>query len=217
MSDKLPTKEICLNCKKSFLKSGLIKHLKSCVLSILINNKTPSYLLNIYNGELFWIKVLINGDTTFDILDSFLRDLWLECCGHLSHFKIKGEYYTNSHPYLENGEKTMSYKIKTLLSKGLTFSYTYDFGTSTDLTLEVKERFDKGIKQDLKLLARNRKLEIQCWICNNNLVTTVCSECFFMSEDFLFCDKCKTKHDCDEEMYLKFVNSPRTGFCAYEG
>ncbi len=35
-----------------------------------------------------WMELGVRADTTLHKLDSFLRSVWLECCGHLSHFDI---------------------------------------------------------------------------------------------------------------------------------
>ena len=32
-----------------------------------------------------WLELGVRCDTTLNELDKFLRALWLECCGHLSH------------------------------------------------------------------------------------------------------------------------------------
>jgi hypothetical protein len=39
-------------------------------------------------GEMF-LHLLVKGDAPMKIIDGFLRDIWLECCGHLSAFGHK--------------------------------------------------------------------------------------------------------------------------------
>ena len=41
-----------------------------------------------------WLELGIRCDATLHELDRFRRPLWLECCGHLSHFKIAGVIYS---------------------------------------------------------------------------------------------------------------------------
>ena len=37
-----------------------------------------------------WLELGVRCNTQLHELDQFLRSLWLECCGHLSHFRIGG-------------------------------------------------------------------------------------------------------------------------------
>ena len=41
-----------------------------------------------------WMELGVRADTTLHELDRFLRSVWLECCGHLSHFDIAGVVYS---------------------------------------------------------------------------------------------------------------------------
>ena len=54
---------------------------------------------------------------TLEDLDSFLRDIWLECCGHLSAFNIYGTNYDvmpNENSFWGEPSKSMKYKLKNL-------------------------------------------------------------------------------------------------------
>jgi hypothetical protein len=78
----------------------------------------------------------IPADATLEGLDQFLRDTWLECCGHLSAFTIGEErYYSYSEGELDGED--MSASLGDLLKAGMKFHYEYDFGTTTELTLKV--------------------------------------------------------------------------------
>ena len=142
-----------------------------------------------------------------------MREIWVECCGHLSQFSIGGP----------------TRKLKDVLAQRRKFSYEYDFGTTTDLSLEVIARgapvsFGKNA---VRLLARNDALDIPCYICEKT-ATVVCLDCqqeLRGPNDELrmfFCEMCinarsKHSHHDDEEMRLPVVNSPRMGVCGYTG
>jgi hypothetical protein len=41
----------------------------------------------------YWLHLEAPITATLRALDGYLRDLWLECCGHLSIFEIDGRTY----------------------------------------------------------------------------------------------------------------------------
>lgn len=41
----------------------------------------------------YWIDIEMKADASLRKLDRFLRDIWLECCGHLSMFRAGNTYY----------------------------------------------------------------------------------------------------------------------------
>ncbi|GIW34664.1 hypothetical protein [Meiothermus sp.] len=43
-----------------------------------------------YRPSPFWLDVEVRASASLRELDQFLRDIWLECCGHLSMFEIGG-------------------------------------------------------------------------------------------------------------------------------
>ena len=248
-------------------------------------------------------------------LDGFLRDIWLECCGHLSEFTIGGTSYSSEpDDYFYFGEaetaeeeeieeeeeeefnvdelletfppeslnmlpknfltelkkfesidNLVSYLKETLnsmpkrgvphsqeewneyrahyfqvqileallemvedrsldaplekvLKVSQKFSYEYDFGSSTDLTLKVlSER--EGVIQDednIGILAQNSEPVILCKVCGKPAKYVVGG--YFDVEENAFCSKkCVKKSGEDAEMLLPVVNSPRVGVCAYTG
>ncbi len=178
--------------------------------------------LIMFQGErlpLYWIILLVKKNATLKSIDSELRDIWLECCGHLSAFTIYGEDYT-SFPDDELGGKSMNTRIGKLFSVGLEGEYIYDYGDSTYLTFKVLDLvpFNPKGRKSVEVVARNDPPEIPCSICGEP-ATEICLECLYEKdvEDPFFCDACFEKHECDEEMSLPVVNSPRMGQCAYMG
>ena len=41
-----------------------------------------------------WVMLIVQPTTSLRQLDQFLRDLWLECCGHMNHFEIGDVRYS---------------------------------------------------------------------------------------------------------------------------
>lgn len=52
--------------------------------------------------------------------------------------------------------------------------------------------------------------------CAESLPKQVCSICIYEGKGWV-CDECAPEHECEEEMFLPVVNSPRVGMCAYYG
>ncbi len=82
---------ICSYCKKTFSGRAMAKHLEACVER---NKQTEVgkgnvFLIKASCGP-YWVYFEANTDSALKNIDDFLRDLWLECCGHLSAFTISG-------------------------------------------------------------------------------------------------------------------------------
>jgi hypothetical protein len=169
----------------------------------------------------YWLHLRASADATFRDLDGLLRGIWLECCGHCSAFHFPGEKQSNSFLDFEDDlmkeiHKVMSQPLGRALKPGLKFSYEYDFGSTTDLSLRVvAELPGLPTKQPFALLARNDPPEIPCGECSKP-ATRVCAEHVYDDAGWL-CDACAAEHECEEEMLMPIVNSPRTGVCGYVG
>jgi len=162
------------------------------------------------------------ADATLDDLDGFLRDTWLECCGHLSAFEIGRRQYLPEEAAEGGGDESMDVPLGDVLKPGTKFGYQYDFGSTTALALRVVSEYDgapPGPKEEpVRVLARNDPPEIRCGKCGRPAVL-VCPECMYDKEGWL-CKACAKKHEdeCEgAEMMLPVVNSPRVGVCGYCG
>lgn len=168
----------------------------------------------------YWLHLEVDEGRTLKDLDQFLRDIWLECCGHLSAFTIGDRIY-DSHP--EGGwrsSKSMWVKLGEVLKEGMKFGYEYDFGFTTELELKVlSEQKAKPLGKPIKILARNNPPKFECANCKKE-ATQLCSMCLCEDgEEVFFCGACAEKHLCEEEgeAFLPVVNSPRMGVCGYTG
>jgi hypothetical protein len=164
----------------------------------------------------YWLHLAVPVEAALSRLDAFLRRIWLECCGHLSAFTIRGQRYS-SQAMKEYGESGMSARLGRLLDPGMTFFYEYDFGSTTELSLKViglrERRTNRGV---VELLARNDRPQVACQRCGSNPATQICTECACTDQGWL-CEGCAEDHECGTEMCLPVVNSPRAGVCAYTG
>ncbi len=215
----------CSLCGGNFSKAAMIKHLKTCQASFAPSTSKAAtstqpvryYHLLVqgrYDSE-YWLHLAARANATLTSLDSFLRNIWLECCGHLSQFEIQGSYYL-SDAVRELDAKSMRAALEKVLQPDLKFSYEYDFGSTTALIVRVLgERSMPRSRQPILLLARNDPPVIPCVKCGAS-ATKMCAECNYDDAGWL-CDKCADEHECGEEMLLPVVNSPRVGVCGYTG
>ncbi|MBS3907145.1 MAG: hypothetical protein KGZ49_08940 [Syntrophaceae bacterium] len=216
----------CSFCNATFSKAAITKHLKSCEQRKAVSEtssekrklqKTKGFHLVVEGRGLpeYWMHLSVPAKTTLEGLDGFLRDIWLECCGHLSAFTIEGTRYSIS-PMREYDERGMKVALGDVLGPGMKFYHEYDFGTTTELTLRVASELEGEAKSmSVQLLARNDPPSIACESCGK-IAAQVCAECIWSGKGWL-CDECARKHECSEEMLLPVVNSPRVGMCGYTG
>jgi len=218
----------CQLCHEVLSKGTILSHLKKC---ICIQAESPTiHAAPAKQESLFWLKVEGFDDKQYCIylqvkksaqlvdLDLFLRNLWLECCGHLSQFIINGEFYISMPETDDEDDKDMYVKLKSVLDVGLAFIHEYDFGSTTTLKITViDERMGLRQKGKVKLLARNVAPSYQCANCGK-LATVICVNCLYEHEKETFlCDDCIDEHECGDEGLLPVVNSPRMGVCGYTG
>jgi hypothetical protein len=212
---------VCRFCLKTFSGPSMGRHLLACKekqqkdSENLSKKKTskPIYHIKIWSYKPFWLHIEMNSNSTLFDLDDFLKDIWLECCGHLSDFKIQGVRYIGYEDDDMWGAtpRSMGEPINKVLNVKDTFEYVYDFGSSTCLQGKILAERDGVITKKVRILARNNLPALECNNCQDK-ATEICPFC-----DEIFCDKCITEHGCDEDVYLPIVNSPRMGVCGYTG
>lgn len=209
------TKGTCLLCRSRYSQTGMSKHLQSCIprhLEKQIHDQKskpqPFFHIKVqgaYAPE-YWLHLKASGNAAMKRLDQFLRDIWLECCGHMSAFQYG------------RGEIGMGRKLKDLFEPGMELFHEYDFGDTTMLRVRVLGHYEGPVnaKSPIEILARNEPPQIPCGECGGAMAAHICLECLGDGSGML-CDACAEDHGCDEDMRLPLVNSPRTGVCAYTG
>ncbi|MDO8841545.1 MAG: hypothetical protein Q7J09_09735 [Methanocalculus sp.] len=163
----------------------------------------------------YWIILLIKKDATLKSIDRTLRDLWLECCDHLSLFTICGHRFRSGQDW-DGEDDQMDVKINRIFAVGLTGEHIYDFGSTTYLTFKVLDLvlYEPRGLNGIELIAQNDQPDIRCSVCGQK-ATLIWPE--YTSDEFFFCQECFEERDYDEEMSLPVVNSPRSGVCGYCG
>lgn len=224
----------CTLCGETYTKQGMTRHLRSCTQNHVDAGDRPTFHLSIGDAYRtnYWMHVEIEQETTLAALDEFLRDIWLECCGHMSSFTIDDVEYVK--PYTEEESmlgfgverRDMDISLGELLEGGLEFTHEYDFGTTTELSLRVADlgygdTGDEGLQDHgygaIRVLARNEPPEIKCETCGAP-ATSVCTEHLYRQEsEAWLCEDCTAAHEWDDHLFLPVVNSPRVGVCGYTG
>ena len=159
-------------------RTGIAKHLQTCKKRVDLcekAEKTEKYfellLYGAYNKD-YWLIIQIKENATLDDLDRFIRDIWVECCGHLSAFEIDGVSYERE-PDDDFGwgepAKSTNHTLKQVLTTGMIFNYEYDFGSTTEIMVKVLDHYSAQ-KQNEKvvILSRNNPPEFACSICGNS-------------------------------------------------
>lgn len=203
----------CYYCNKELTEKTIKRHMKNCdeikkkieELSNEDKKQRNQFMIAIKSREYkneYCIYLSIDENLSLLHIDQFLRDVWLECCGHLSAFKIKGKIYRNH---------SLDTRIKDILAANEKFEYEYDFGSTTELILEVVDIIKVPVSfSQIEIIARNNEVTHYCEICNSEAQ-------YFNYENYQW--ECKKCIDKNNDMISKFdyCNSPRDGVCCYGG
>lgn len=216
---------ICELCGERTSRAAMAGHLASCGPNHDSRRGTASQLFHLRvegkDAPMFWIDLEIKGESPLRRLDDLLRRVWLECCGHMSAFEINGLRYPvviDNEFGFDRNERSMNTKVSHLLtSPGQRFTYEYDFGSTTHLTLRLLGTRSGTIgRPAARLLARNEPPVWPCAVCAEP-ATLICPFCVDERNPFS-CAKHAREHACGEdESFLPVVSSPRTGVCGYTG
>ena len=217
------SKGICAYCGEEKVKSQIAKHLTTCAKRQQVlaqaerrkGNREILYHLRVHaqrdwRGE-FWLDLEMRGSATLKDLDTYLRAIWLECCGHLSRFSVGGWQSPEIAKRRQAGE---------IFQPGVELLHIYDFGTSSMTRIRVVET--RGGKpttsHPIALMARNRTPESLCIQCKQP-ASWLCMECLIEEGVWgALCDDHVESHphnNYGEPVAL--VNSPRLGMCGYRG
>ncbi|GHV93097.1 hypothetical protein AGMMS50268_36000 [Spirochaetia bacterium] len=210
--DKPETTGNCFLCGEELTKIKMKNHVLKSHLSGQKGEKVLFIKVEGAYQKEFWLLLDIALNATLEDLDEFLRQIWLECCGHMSGF-----YPTTDNFGMD--EFDMDTKIKTFAA-GKKLLYRYDFGSTTTLLVTMLDNCIRPPQKDaVRLLARNVPPEIRCVKCGKpaECFCPVC-DCEHGRETAYYCEECYELHDCpDKEYTLPITNSPRTCVCGYDG
>ena len=212
----------CYFCQEIMTRRKLFNHLEKCVKrgeaieTVENSSREPEKLFHLrakfpYGSE-FWLDLEVNGSATLKDLDYYLREIWLECCGHLSEFSA-GDFFS--------GEISMKKKIADVFNKQPALFHSYDFGSTTETIVEkIAVREGKPLtKYPIFIMSRNILEDVKCIECENS-AAYVCTGCFYEDEsEGTLCETHAEDHPHADDYGepLPLVNSPRVGVCGYEG
>ena len=241
MSKRVSAPGKCTFCQKTFSKTSITKHLNAHLAQKAEEGKPGrSFHIKIetnprWGSTPYFLMLWVDGNTTLQKIDTLLRQIWLECCGHMSAFRLPRNKRQSPMDFftalskgkaaidlgaLGNGEIAMNRKVKDTFYKDLILEYEYDFGSTTALQLTVAEEFNFQADEPVILLSRNERLNMPCESCGKRPAVEFCTVC--TDQETMFCAACAKKHakTCDDfadYAAMPVVNSPRMGVCAYTG
>ena len=133
----------CHLCGETYTKRGMSRHLRACLPDSSGDSTLHLRIAGARRTD-YWVHLAVGTDTTLAGLDSFLRRLWLECCGHMSAFEIGNNWYekpySDEEPPVGLGatRRSMDVPIGSVVeSDDEEFAYEYDFGSTTALVVRV--------------------------------------------------------------------------------
>ena len=183
-----------------------------------------------YSPIRHWLYVRIGPRATLRMLDALLRDVWVDCCGHLSSFSTDDVSYESSpsmdgFDYDDRETATMDVGAARVISEYGSLRYEYDYGTTTELFVQMVCMCPaSGIgKGEVELLARNVDIPHDCTECGGKgTAACLCVNCTWEERDTVMCAACAKEHrhgrgrDSEKVYLLSVTNSPRMGMCAYD-
>ncbi len=203
MANRKQQKGPCYLCGREMGKAYMGRHLLAEHFKAVEDQ--ACYLLKIEDEySKYWLFVDIPVTSTLSTLDTFLRAVWLECCGHMSAFMPVRSY---------GDDFSMSKKIGSF-PQGTIIEYEYDFGSTTTLYITfVQKTTRKKQKAAIRVLARNNPYEFVCARCGKPATQVDTYEW----PTVLYCDECAEEEVGEDGYLLPVVNSPRMGVCGYCG
>ncbi len=202
MANRKQQKGPCYKCGKEMAKGYMGRHLLAEHYDE--NGEQKCYLLKIEDEySNYWLFVDIPVSSSLSTLDSFLRSVWLECCGHMSAFT-----YVRSYDEINMSKKIGGFAPGTILQ------YEYDFGSTTTLYVTFVQNVSRQKqKSAVRVMARNDPYTFECEKCGKEAIWIDASEW----PAVMYCDECADEYFGDDGYLLPVVNSPRMGVCGYCG
>lgn len=221
MPQKKQSKGTCAFCQSEMAKSAITKHLPACPQRLAAireaeeSSRAPEslYHLRVQAEGLsdFWLDLEMRGSATLKDLDRYLREIWLECCDHLSQFSVGG---------WGGDEISMKKTAAQVFTPDIELTHIYDFGSqSVTLIRVVSVREGKPLSsRPMVLMSRNQPPDESCIECDQP-AAWLCMECMYEEQKSgLLCTEHATDHPHDNYGEpVELVNSPRMGVCGYEG
>ncbi|MEI6766941.1 MAG: hypothetical protein WCM76_15025 [Bacteroidota bacterium] len=202
----------CIYCNELIGEKELTKHLSGHLeeqVQTRPSMRASAFYIKIKSGDYF-LHLLVKDNCTLRQLDHFLRNIWLDCCGHESCFKdIHGSF-------------AMKWELGQCMIQGMNWLYQYDSINPTKLFVSVIGRICLAMKKNIIILSRNEPINFLCDSCKTKPAVNIFSIHDLFDDEGRYCAECSDHHtqDCPgykDFLTLPIVNSPRVGVCRYEG
>ena len=212
MEQELISTGKCIFCNQAFDQNEIGKHIAKHLSEMEKADHakaTKSYHYIVVEAGPLFLHLLVQREAKMKIVDNFLRNIWLECCGHMSNFGHK------------NFKINMSHTVRDVFIPKVKIYHDYDYGSTTRVDLKSTKTYELHLKENLTLLSRNEPLKLICSVCKKLPAAYLCTTCDW-DADASFCEQCTAKHEETCEDFVDYarmpvVNSPRMGVCGYEG
>ena len=192
----------CHLCRQTIHGDEAVEHSRICVVAAVHNvfalreeyeSRNNPVLIHIQDKKLrHWMTITVRPTTSLRQQDQFLRDIWLECCGHMSHFQVgkkqysacvpgPGDHHDHDTDKADPDELHMVRTVEEAIRPHREFQHEFDYGDTTYLNLEhagvvpvpyecVAElanapwNADKYSDHFITIVARNKPAE-RCFTC----------------------------------------------------
>lgn len=202
---QMASKGNCYLCGRLISKSAFKKHILNAHFHEDEGQDCIVLKVEDTDSKMYWLYLDISATSTLKTLDTFLRKIWLECCGHMSAF------YDPCYGEISMSRKIADYPV------GFSFLYEYDFGDTTQLKITIVAHAKRPKQRTaIRLLGRNEVYHFACQNCGK-YADYICVECLWEDRNPFLCEACVEDHEHGEEPLLPVVNSPRMGVCGYCG
>ena len=220
MSPTLQYPGTCLFCGEVLSKRSMLTHHAKCakrleLIQVAEASERPVEILwqlriQAVGLKEYWLMLEMKGSASLTQLDKYLREIWLECCGHLSQFTIGGWGGT---------QVGKARKADTVFETKLVLRHLYDYGTTSETDIQVlgSRRGRPLTKHPITLMARNLQPRLVCQECGQPAIY-LCQECQYEdNQPGLLCEQHAQGHPHGYDGLMPLLNSPRTGLCGYTG
>jgi hypothetical protein len=140
LAQRKQSKRAYAYCEKELVKSAIAKHLGICgkqleaIAKIEAGKATPETLFHLRRQDAyrnkFWLDLEMRGSKALQDLDTCLRAIWIECCGHISQFSLGGGFAK------EVGKRQ---KMSDVFQHGIELTHIYGCETSPEMLVKLME------------------------------------------------------------------------------
>ena len=140
------TQSQCLGCRKQLHNRSARKHLNTCIAKAGATAPKPMLLVSAtasygHTKNVYVLYTLMPKNATLRDIDEFLKEHWLECCGHLSTFDSKQALFVSDG--FEDGfaggtNPSFDHRAAWAIPPDSDAHYEYDMGSTTCVSIRVQ-------------------------------------------------------------------------------